>query len=420
MPGTAGPFNHRVFATCALLLGGAGGLSGQHRIAGVVLDNATGAPIPGVLVIAPRAPASQHTDAAGRFVLTLAAGTHIFELTHPGYQPVTVRRLINAPTVAPMEFIMTAARSSALTPSPAEEAGAEWPPGLKDRVGAGGGVFLLEGLLRAMEDSSLAALIVARTPMVEVIEDAGRRLLASRSGHLSADRCYLAVTLNGARVWEPGPARQPGRPSGARPPTRPGLPPDLDQWSPAGLQAVEIYSAGRVPAELASPGMHCGAVFLWSRAGGPQLANVTSQSSVPVSAPRTEPAPPVVPAQARVHGTIRDSTQGTPLQFVEVLVEGMNLITRTDTQGRYSLVIPLGFHTLHFRRVGYHPLTRQLRLNSPAQREAGFLQTSTGSRSSVSRRSRCTLRLKSLRSTGEVRPGVVTSCCGAAPNVGRR
>jgi len=69
-------------------------------------------------------------------------------------------------------------------------------------------------------------------------------------------------------------------------------------------------------------------------------------------------------AQARVHGIIRDSTQGTPLPLVEVLVEGMNLSTRTDAQGRYSLIIPLGFHTLHFRRVGYHPLTRQLRLNS--------------------------------------------------------
>jgi hypothetical protein len=70
-------------------------------------------------------------------------------------------------------------------------------------------------------------------------------------------------------------------------------------------------------------------------------------------------------AQARVHGTIRDSTQGTPLPLVEVLVEGMNISTLTDAEGRYSLLIPLGFHTLHFRRVGYHPLTRQLRLNSP-------------------------------------------------------
>jgi len=73
-------------------------------------------------------------------------------------------------------------------------------------------------------------------------------------------------------------------------------------------------------------------------------------------------APASTVAQARVHGTIRDSLQGTPLPLVEVLVEGMNLSTLTDATGSYSLRIPLGFHTLRFRRVGYHPVTRQLRL----------------------------------------------------------
>ena len=67
-------------------------------------------------------------------------------------------------------------------------------------------------------------------------------------------------------------------------------------------------------------------------------------------------------AQARVYGTVRDSTQGTPLPLVEVLVEGMNLSTLTDASGRYAVSIPLGFHTIRFRRVGYHPVTRQLRL----------------------------------------------------------
>ena len=67
-------------------------------------------------------------------------------------------------------------------------------------------------------------------------------------------------------------------------------------------------------------------------------------------------------AQARVYGTVRDSTQGIPLPLVEVLVEGMNLSALTDASGRFSLSIPLGFHTIRFRRVGYHPVTRQLRL----------------------------------------------------------
>jgi len=93
------------------------------------------------------------------------------------------------------------------------------------------------------------------------------------------------------------------------------------------------------------------------------LSRITVTSSLLLAAEAAGKTAPLH-AQTRVHGTIRDSTQGTPLPLVEVLVEGMNLSTRTDAQGRYSLVIPLGFHTLQFRRVGYHPLTRQLRLNS--------------------------------------------------------
>lgn len=72
--------------------------------------------------------------------------------------------------------------------------------------------------------------------------------------------------------------------------------------------------------------------------------------------------PALAAAQARVHGTVRDSLQGTPLALVEVLVAGTDLTTTTDAQGRYAVTIPLGLHTLNFRRVGYHPVSRQVRL----------------------------------------------------------
>jgi len=74
-------------------------------------------------------------------------------------------------------------------------------------------------------------------------------------------------------------------------------------------------------------------------------------------------APATATAQARLYGTIRDSLQGTPLPLVEVVVDGMNLSTRTDAEGRYALNIPLGFHTILFRRIGYHSATRQVRLS---------------------------------------------------------
>lgn len=68
--------------------------------------------------------------------------------------------------------------------------------------------------------------------------------------------------------------------------------------------------------------------------------------------------------QSRIQGTVRDSLQGTPLPLVEVAVDGMNLSTRTDAQGQYALTLPLGFHTVLFRRIGYHPITRRLRLSN--------------------------------------------------------
>lgn len=74
--------------------------------------------------------------------------------------------------------------------------------------------------------------------------------------------------------------------------------------------------------------------------------------------------PGVVSAQARVHGVVRDSLQGTPLPLVEVVVAGVNLTTTTDSQGRYALAIEPGLHTLIFRRVGYHPASRQIRLSA--------------------------------------------------------
>jgi len=70
-------------------------------------------------------------------------------------------------------------------------------------------------------------------------------------------------------------------------------------------------------------------------------------------------------AQARVHGTVRDSADATPLALVDVLIDGIRVSARTDASGRYSLEVPLGSHTIRFRRVGYHPVARSINLTTP-------------------------------------------------------
>lgn len=75
--------------------------------------------------------------------------------------------------------------------------------------------------------------------------------------------------------------------------------------------------------------------------------------------------PAALAAQARVHGTVRDSADATPLALVDVLIDGIRASARTDASGRYSLDVPLGSQTIRFRRVGYHPIDRSLQLTSP-------------------------------------------------------
>lgn len=74
--------------------------------------------------------------------------------------------------------------------------------------------------------------------------------------------------------------------------------------------------------------------------------------------------PPEALAQARVHGTVRDSAGATPLSLVDVLVDGTRLSARTDAAGRYSLDLPLGAQLIRFRRAGYHPAERALTLTT--------------------------------------------------------
>lgn len=75
-------------------------------------------------------------------------------------------------------------------------------------------------------------------------------------------------------------------------------------------------------------------------------------------------APGTLWAQGRVHGVVRDSADGAPLALVEVVLGGSRVVARTDGQGRYGIDLDLGVHLVSFRRIGYRPVERQVRLTS--------------------------------------------------------
>ena len=68
-----------------------------------------------------------------------------------------------------------------------------------------------------------------------------------------------------------------------------------------------------------------------------------------------------MPAQAQtwstVTGTVTDSTSGTPLAGVTVLVRGTDFGTATDAKGQYTLRLPVGRYELRFSSVGFRTRT---------------------------------------------------------------
>lgn len=66
--------------------------------------------------------------------------------------------------------------------------------------------------------------------------------------------CYLAVYLDGIRIWVPGSKE----------------PPNMDDFPVVSLQAAELYRGpSEVPTQYQTTGAACGAILLWTRTGEP-------------------------------------------------------------------------------------------------------------------------------------------------------
>ncbi len=71
---------------------------------------------------------------------------------------------------------------------------------------------------------------------------------------------------------------------------------------------------------------------------------------------------PVLAAQHRLTGTVRDAETGESLQFANVWVRGSSKGTTTDRQGRYFLVLESGAHTIVASYIGYASRSRVVQL----------------------------------------------------------
>lgn len=227
------------------------GLEAQSAIAGVVLDDSTGAPVPAVEVVLQAVNLRQMTDSAGKFVLgNLPPGLHLALVRKIGYRPVQLRAILVADDTLNVTVKLQVA---AVELAPIEVTASAIPPGMEafeERRRRGEGQFLDWKVLRRSEHRQLSD-VLRTVPGVAFRYGRGNQviLLSSR------ERCPMQIYLDGAKIYEPR--------SGSGRATEP---PDINQFGVTQLEGIEVYSGpAETPVQLGGTGGRCGTVVLWSR-----------------------------------------------------------------------------------------------------------------------------------------------------------
>jgi hypothetical protein len=256
---------------CLLSLSAVQPLAAQVRIDGIVLDDATGQPIPGARVRVYDGWAGWRrrlADSAGNFSLTVRRlGVYRVQVRSPGYpdvegqvvtgafpfQNIEVRMRNGAQLMAPVT-ILTRAQ---LIPSPHMQ-------GFHERLRSRRGAYVTREQVAAVRPGYISDMI-ARTPGV-LVRRTGRygenrylftRRFADATRTQQVD-CPLRVLVD-AEVVNARSA------SGALEPATVDY--TVDQTM---VDGIEIYvDPDAIPAEFRGEGAHCGAILIWTRNSAP-------------------------------------------------------------------------------------------------------------------------------------------------------
>lgn len=227
------------------------GLEAQSAIAGVVVDDSTGAPVPAVEVVLSALNRRQTTDSAGQFLLgNLPPGLHRALVRKIGYRPVQLRAILVADDTLHVTVQLQAA---AVELAPIEVTASAIPPGMEafeERRRRGEGQFIDWKVLRRSEHRQLSD-VLRPVPGVGFRYGRGNQLILLSS----RERCPMQIYLDGVKIYEP-------RSGGGRA----AEPPDINQFGVTQLDGIEVYPGpAETPVQLAGTGGRCGTVVLWSR-----------------------------------------------------------------------------------------------------------------------------------------------------------
>jgi len=253
----------RAVVLSALFLATASPLVAQTVITGIVRQDHSGLPLPGVEVTLQQLQQRTVTDSAGRFVFTrVRGGAYTLQFRMIGYRPIR-----HAVLVTDADTVRTDARlvsfAVRLDPLQVNAPAGSRLMGIDQRLKLGIGVFLDSSDLRRNDAVRLGDLIGRQR---------GVQVLRTRSGAFAmsmdqvgpyGERCAMSVLIDGTTIYRSTGVEMKGEPSNV--PSAP--PPDLNAFMGVpDLQAVEIYRRpSEVPMEFGGRNTGCGVVVLWTR-----------------------------------------------------------------------------------------------------------------------------------------------------------
>ena len=255
------------------VVGHAPDLSAQARLTGIVRDGASGLPLPGVEVTVDSPRAVARTDTAGRYLLAgVPSGRRWLGARMLGYHPVlhSVDLIVGGTTT--LDIVLERAPAMLDTIATVEDGVL---PSFEEHRRIGIGRFITRAELARQEQRRLAD-ILTELPGLAVVSGIGNRAwiagtrrppslrqrCSEREGSSPLDSrrvaegqakdcaCFVQVYLDNAILY-----RGPG-----------DLVPDINRFSPAGIEAVEFYaSPAQVPMKYARLNSDCGVLVIHTR-----------------------------------------------------------------------------------------------------------------------------------------------------------
>ncbi len=237
--------------------------AGSTTLRGRVLiktDSAT-RPAAAAEVLLPGLSKSARTAVDGAFAFAmLSRGTYTVLVRDVGYRPVLARVAVPMPADSVREFVLTPIAPELPGVAITATAVSSKMRGFEERrLTNAGGRFITRAELAKHEEWPLSDLLrsvpgvrLARQPDNTVLLESTRSAIAALiPGKDTLAHCYYQVYLDGTVIF------QPGR----------GLPPNIDDFAPNGIEAIEIYAGpASTPMRFGGIGAACGTIVLWTRA----------------------------------------------------------------------------------------------------------------------------------------------------------